>query len=274
MYGPQLIDLGNPAADHPLNAGLVAWYLALPPAAGGSRLFDLTGRAPGTLVNGPGWATGPDGFAALTFNGSSSYADTGRTVSQMLGTPAGVTVSWWMRPASAHNSGATRAMWGATQGGGQPEFSGQVFSDNNWYVGFAAGGDDDRISFAATAANYPQGVWGYYTYTTTFGGASYLYRNGAEIGSKTTGACTQRSPSDTFTVGRQGSGAVAYFPGDLGGLRVQAAPVSASGAWGLWDQASRGYPDLLRRYTPRAWLVAPTSPPLAYTVPRITGFGW
>src|SRR5690349_4775681 len=101
---PQLIDLGNPVADHPLNLGLVAWWLSLPNNSGGTRLFDITGHGnTGTLTAGPTWRTGlpvwGPGFSSLKFvTGSSQYVDCGNApVLQITGN---MSVSAWVYLAS------------------------------------------------------------------------------------------------------------------------------------------------------------------------------
>lgn len=49
---PLILDAANPINwQHPLNRGLVGWWMAPPGWSGGSRIHDLTGRANGTLTN-------------------------------------------------------------------------------------------------------------------------------------------------------------------------------------------------------------------------------
>jgi hypothetical protein len=65
-----IIDTRNPIEwRHPLNRGLVSWWLPFGPWQGGGTLRDLARRNHGTLTNGPTWAAGRDGFGAVKFDG-------------------------------------------------------------------------------------------------------------------------------------------------------------------------------------------------------------
>jgi hypothetical protein len=71
-----------PNLQHPLLAGLLNWWRAVPGRTGGDRFFDLVGGFHGTLVNYGatlGWspAERPGGAAQLNFNGSNTYVTVG-----------------------------------------------------------------------------------------------------------------------------------------------------------------------------------------------------
>ena len=77
------VDWQNPVSDHPLNNGLVAWWLAGSPGAyGGNTWRDLTNKHIGTLTSSPTWQ-GPEGRpggrAALDMNGSAYVNCTDKT---------------------------------------------------------------------------------------------------------------------------------------------------------------------------------------------------
>lgn len=278
MIDHSTIDLGNPVSDHPFNDTLLGWLLSLPGRGQGGTLFDLTGRYSGALVGQPSSAPGcPDGFAGILLNGTSQYVSLGLMSNAIFGaSPSGVTVAWWMRPSTVHNAGTIRGVWGALSGTGQPEFGCQVYSDNNWYVGFAWAGDDDRVTTAATASNYPQGEWGFYTFTCTIGGASYLYRNGIEFGSKTSGSATYQTPSDVFRIGSNSVTYGNFFPGAIGSFLTYARALPAAEVRWLSAQAWLGYPDLIRRAARRRSARIPASVPTTdvYEALPMPGFGW
>lgn len=73
----QRVDWQRPVnMGHPLNRGLVSWWLATPRGRGG-HFRDLMGINDGVLVNGPFWISGrrPGGFAALEFDGVNDRVD-------------------------------------------------------------------------------------------------------------------------------------------------------------------------------------------------------
>jgi hypothetical protein len=43
---------------HPLNQGLVGWWLSVPGLDGGNQFYDLMGLLPATLTSGASWITG------------------------------------------------------------------------------------------------------------------------------------------------------------------------------------------------------------------------
>jgi hypothetical protein len=73
--GPLVVNDG-----HPLNRGLVTWWLARPGLNyGGARWYDPIGLNHGTLANfgaGSGWSgtTRPGGFGQLTFDAAAGSA--------------------------------------------------------------------------------------------------------------------------------------------------------------------------------------------------------
>lgn len=276
------------ARRHPLNRGLVAWWLGLPGQAGGPTVADIVSGSranAGSLAGTPSWVGGcPDGFTGVLLNGSSQCVSTGRTTAQLFGpsAPPGITVAWWMRPSTTYNAGTVRGIWGGMNGAGAPEFGCQVYSDNNWYVGFAASGDDDRVTVAASASNYPNGVWSHYVFTTTFGGGSVLYQSGLSIGSSGS-AATYQTPSDVWRLGSNSVNYGNYFPGAIGGFQLFTRALPAADVAGVYDQARRGYPDTLWWVPGRQGVAClspvspPPPPPAGSGFPAAVvggGFGW
>jgi hypothetical protein len=121
-----------------------------------------------------------DGILAWQFDGSSKRVDTGvGAFSNAQGT-----VLWAQRPTTAYNSGTVRGIWGQLRSANLIEFSAQVWTDNNWYVGFN-GVANTRVVTAASASNWTQNRWSWYAYSWgPFG--QELYQDGALIGSNGT----------------------------------------------------------------------------------------
>lgn len=274
MTGPQLIDLGNPVADHQLNKGLVSWWYPLRNRMGNAVLFDLAGGRHGTMVNTPAWTTGPMAggkpTASLQFNGSSQYL----SATNLTDLSGSGTICWWMRPGAAYNDGTIHGIFGQNDGAGH-YFDGQKYSDGNFYFGWNGAAGDQRVVVSA-AAVYPLNAWGHYTLTWSSGGASTLYFNGLSVASNggTTSTLNLASP---FAWAKQGP-VNTYFSGQMTDLRYYARSLSAGNAMDLFDQSERGHPDTLRRWTARTWIAVtpPASPPPPPTpvFTAVSGFGW
>lgn len=72
-----LINTLNPVnKHHPLNRGLIAWWLILPHTYGASRWFDLLKLNHAAFTNSPSWTSNlcrPCSFGNLSFDGSNNY---------------------------------------------------------------------------------------------------------------------------------------------------------------------------------------------------------
>jgi hypothetical protein len=179
--GGLLMPLGNygasvnfilPVTYIDITNGLIAWY----PLAGNVNDLSTNGNN-GTAVGSPVYTNGVLGTAntALFFK-TNQYVQTPLTNIAF----ASGTISWWMRPANDASNGTTRVFWGQLNNGNSaPEFSAQVFLDNNFYMGWNSG-TDARIVTPAGVSNYQNGVWRLYTFTWT-GAGSIFYVNGVPI---------------------------------------------------------------------------------------------
>ncbi len=201
----------------------------------GSSAVDSSGNGnTGTLQNSPSWIDGRIGTNALSFNGSNQYITTPLT---NLNLSAG-TVSWWMKPSTNYDSGAIRAFWGQlTVGNTNPEFTAQIFLDNNWYIGWN-GASDRRVTLAASSSNYINGQWAFYTFTWDASGSN-LYMNTSLIG--TNGNTPPVSNiGDNFTVARQGTGSSNYFPGAIDDFRIYNRVLSSDDITALYTDITTG----------------------------------
>jgi hypothetical protein len=242
------IDLGNPVSDHPYNAGLVRWWLALPNNQGGSRLFDLKGREHGVLTDGPTWAGGPPGavdLAGIKFDGTDDRVVMPGNYSDGVVDNFALEVAFRAGPAAgqqcvAHNGNDSNG-WG-------------IFSRGD-VAGGAVAGLYGGAAWLDTGYVAAEGELLHATLTRR-GGSSALYLNGVQAA--TTGS-TPGFPVDSFEVGHEPGHASRFFGGTVYSVRAKEVGITASEAWGLYDQWRRGYPDLLRRYDRRAYLFAPAA---------------
>ena len=267
MQGRGRIDTRQPINwRSPLNRGLVRWWLGLPGQAGGPLLADLAtgGRAnAGTLTNGPTWAAGgPDGLPELALDGSDDYVDCGQATG--LTGLAAFSIEAACRPTSVSGGSANlRYVAAAENTGGGAAATAFILRLSTspvrweWYV-------------ASGSTFYGPAIWtgvsagaDYHLVGTYTGASLALYVNGVLAGTASgPGAGTPaNAPAQPVCLGSTATATGRAFAGRIRSVRGYSRAVSAAEAWGLYDQARLGYPDLLRRATPRAWLVAPTSPP-------------
>jgi hypothetical protein len=156
-----------------------------------------------------------------------------------------------MRPANAYNDSTIHGFWGHITGPAiPPAFDAQKFSDNNFYIGFLNGGDDDRITLAASSANYTQNTWQHYAFTWVSGGTSRLYRNAVEIGTKT--GTTVRNLAVNWEWGRQNL--VNYFAGNIDDCLIYKRELYVSDLCTIFAAGRGGWATPRRRriYAPQA----------------------
>lgn len=236
------IDLGNPVAKHPLNEGLAAWWLPLPNNQGGGTLFDLLGRYNGTLTNGPTWAEGPNGFGALTFDGTNDYVSAA-VPTGLHGSVTG-TISAWVRGDAANDTGA-------------PLHCSSDLTDQ-YYAYFG----DGKVYLSLLRSNRASGITPVVTLTTwhmltvTTDGATWsLYQNGVLAGSQTAQATVSAT---AMRLGRDES--VQYWGGRVADVRVYTRCLPAAEVLSLYDQSLRGHPDTLRRRPKRSYGLTQAAP--------------
>ena len=265
------IDLGNPVADHPLNRGLVGWWLCLPGSAAGSRYFDLCGNHHGTLVNGPVWKTGRHAVLAIeTSAAASSHVNCG-TIRGLDGSSAATLSAWVYHPSSSVTVGLGGAAGGT---GGGWRFSCYWHTDNYIYV-----------SAESTAAAY-----GYVQRTETGwhhlivaydgaglsnGGKLQLYFDGVAQSMSFYSAIPNSlgNPVCPFKIGQDSNNR--YSGGLYSDVRIYPNRwLSASDAWLLYDQSLRGHPGTLRRYARTAYLFVSTSGTNATVTPSALNVTW
>lgn len=251
MIGPQLIDLGNPVSDHPLNRDRVLWLYGLPNNSGGSRWFDLTkNRNDGTLVNGPTWKATGRGDSGLTFDGADDYVSVADTTSLR---PSAFTLAAWVLPTAMPTAPTHIAIAAKTRSLGSPSWGIELWAGQwNGFV-FDATTYRDRQTPAATAA-----VNQWYRLAMTWDGSTGInvYLNGA-LANGATGGTASGAPnydSAAFRVGDRND--LNTITGQVADVSVWSRDLSAAEMFTDYDLSQRGYPGVLRQYTPRAWAVS------------------
>lgn len=116
--------------------------------------------------------------------------------------PAGGSISLWLYPNGAFNSGTSEQIFFQLQStDNNPEFSFQHAGFNNsLYAGFNGPGGDHRVVVAASGSNWNQNTWQNYVLTWVNGGATNLYHNGVLIGTNG-GTTTVLTPAGLLWLG-------------------------------------------------------------------------
>lgn len=256
----RIIDTSDPVNwSHPLNRGLVSWWLALPDQQRGVIFRDLCNRNNGTLTNGPTWqgARGrPGGWGSLRFDGSNDYIDCGTSGLNNL---SHMTAMFWMRAPQTNTAYGRLFEKGAT--------TEWCFNVNQ------SGANDGKVSFFANRSGFVicdsaainDGVTFHHIAGTIDGANITLFVDGVQVSQKAyTGAA---STTGTLYIGRfGGTGYHAIFEGD--DFRLYNRALSAREIARYYNLSRQGYPGLLnrlptRRYAPEQAVAGGLSIPIA-----------
>lgn len=251
------INYGQPVNwSHPLNRGLLGWWLPLPNWAGGLSLRDLCGVRHGTLTSmePTDWWTGPrvgNWPCALDFETNDYVRINAPRVSS-----AGTILAWAALDVenSAHQ---ILSYCNSTRG----QFD-KVLGTHDTGSGLFApccmifDGATKRVVgttnfFASAGGTYPRvGLWGMTWDSTTL----RLYFNGREEGSAAAGASFDGWSNGPFLdVGWGNTGSKSgFWNGRIRDVRVYGRALSASEMWQYYDLSQRHYLGLLNRS--RLWL--------------------
>lgn len=231
---------------HPLNRGIVGWWPGLPGMSGGPRLLDIDGRNHGTLTNGPTWVPGADGFGALSFDGSddevafAAIPGGERFPPNATGLYTAALSFWWTPaawPPTLGSSGAPVQLQGITSGSHYP------FTDGLIYLGTLLDTRKEGITSLYPDTSRRRVM----VYCNPVANQWRLYENGRLTHGTTTPGYIDLGT--TFAFGYGGTTAF-HAAGKLEGVRVLlgfGVPAGDTLAALDYDQAGRGYPDLLRR---------------------------
>ncbi len=243
MTGPRLIDLGNPVADHPLNRGRVQWLLPVPQWAAGLTWQDLGKRYPGTLAGGCGWDAERVAISANAHRVESAPSSNG-SASWSLQVDAVVL------PATADSGAVFGRAYNSAEG-----FA--YYRTATGRLDYYEGGS---LRFSTATGSVPTGTR-LRLLLTRAGTAATVYADGVAVGSGSIspgGAVALTG--NPMRVGQDTGGSNAARL-QVYGVSVWDRALSAAEAAAESDQARRGYPDLLRRYTPKFYLPAAPSGP-------------
>jgi len=244
------LDLGNPVAKHPLNDGLVGWWLGLPNNSGASTWFDLVSGQHGTLTSGYTWTADPAGRGALSLSSANAYLP-----DRAFGTGAYSAACWFYPTGLGSYQNLLRSDGGSGGSGNYWILRVNPSAGLDWYAATAAGG-------SITAGSLSNNQWYLALGTRSASGATALYSNGVSIGTSSGVPASAGGSGNNTWVGSL-SATFEFFAGTIGAAWLWDRELSASEVWSLYDQVSRGHPDTLRRWSRRSRGYVATSPPPA-----------
>lgn len=243
-----LIDLGNPVSDHPLNRGILLWWLGLPNnSCGALRFFDVRNRNNCILTNGCSrWHAAPNGMPSPQIRGTGGSSN---GISERFIGKSGAyhrTLSAYLRIDSGTNQNGIIRMghMASTSDFSLEVRSGTSIGFNGWFADY---------NFTVPA----QGVW-FHVAITYNGSLNSAYVNGVLAGSA---SMTLTTTDVGLQVGVFGLNSDGSQSGSRGAASVSLAncilhdwSMSASQVWQLAEQSRKAFPDMLRRFSRRAYL--------------------
>lgn len=216
---------------HPLNRGLVAWWLAWPAPGcfGGNTWRDLTRRKEGILTNGPTWrgTSRPGGLGRLALDGSND-----KVVHPALSFAGAFTVAFW-----AYDTAVNGSIY--LGGGG---------SQNR--IGLSSTQVVLRLADNATAINHSETTtvrWRHWVLSRTAAGNVSVYWDGIFLDVR---AATGTAVFDTM--GCRGD-SISFMNGSLDDVRYWDRALSAAAASQVYNLSRRGNPGTLARFGPSRW---------------------
>ncbi len=228
---------------HPLNRGLIAWWMVMPGINSGSRLADLVypgdRGSHGTLVGVPEWNTStpaPGHFGLLDFDGSVDH--TSHPINHGIGTGPFAWSLW---------------VFLRTKDGGSDTYAGFAGNDDfnpglNWKInavdewGFYWG------SNRGTGVALNIGEWYHLMVTRDEADDLKFYRNG--ILDATIGSVTNSMPDSTIWLGRRETSQASDTDGFEDDFRFYNRAPLQSEVIELYNEGRYGYPNLLNRIKP------------------------
>lgn len=194
---------------------LYGWW-KMDDGSGGSA-SDSTGNGNTGTLQSTTWGTGLFNGCLEFYSPQQSSVQVGTISTQTLSG----TITWWQYQTNVYNCGLSRGMWGWHPNLGMT-WSGWVYTDNNWYLGFGYS-PNPRIVLAADAGNWPTNVWMWYAFTWGTNG-QHFYTNSVLCASNANNSGTN-TLSTPFYIGRVGT-ASEWFTGKIDEFRIYDAKLT------------------------------------------------
>jgi hypothetical protein len=253
--------------NHPVNFGLVSWWLNLPNGQwGGGRTFRdinrsrqnegaLTGFSfPNTATSGWQGPQGrPGGYGSLGFDGADDRVIIAN--SAQLNAMTAVTVACWFRPA-AGGSGLVQGFAGKTaEIWTDVAFSCRYLPDTatSGHFDFVTTSDGSSISTLTTGTVATSG-WHHVAYTAGAGGRAIYFDGGLAASDGTSSPLWTNTQPVLLGGYSHGAGLSFLWTGLLDDVRIHNCALSV---YALYDQSRQGYQSVLRWLSTRAYFLPP-----------------
>lgn len=248
------INLANPVNwQHPLNRGLVAWYIALPGQGRSTQWLDIAGGVNATLTNGPTWQGRASGWGALSCDGTDDYATipAGSIFGKKL-TGAVVTFACWFNPTGSLTAYQALFDCGSTSLRSLGIFLGPSASTLYIAIGNSAGNNHFLTNPIAN------NTWQHFVVTCD-GSSITSYLNGVSNG---TGGTVTGSFDASYEarIGGNPSGGGAAYQGYIDDVSIYNRVLSANDVYRLYAQSITGYQGMINRLKGRFISSVPAAP--------------
>jgi hypothetical protein len=228
---------------HPLLDGLQGFWLPLPRLTGGSRLYDLSAEgndADFANTNSPTWTSDPEQGPVVAFNSSNSeYADTGIKDDDILGTSE-LSVAGWVFLEGGPGINNIFSSSGDNNGSLRVDYR-----DGDKEIHFGLNIDGVWNAAPGSGTTVPTNEWVFFL-CTMGSGAVRIHLNGEETYSNANGGSLNRGGAElTYKIGSAGD-LDEYLDGRIASLLFTKNDLHRR-SLELYNQARRGFPDLLNR---------------------------
>lgn len=255
----RIVDTSDPVNwSHPLNRGLVSWWLALQGQQRGVIFRDLCNRNNGTLTNGPEWngARGrPGGWGCVRMTANNHNVSIG-DVTTYDGLTS-LTISLWISLDSTANDATGRRIvtkWGATTATRAFLLS-QSNGDGDSLTFAVFSGSESNYTIKTTSGVLTAGNHHHVVVTWIGGGTVAIHIDGRSVsltdGSLGTHPTSIPNSSSAFMFGQESSGLNSML-GSIDSVRTYRRALSANEVAALIQEERQGYPGLLNRLPRRS----------------------
>jgi hypothetical protein len=253
---------------HPLNRGLVAWWLCLPTWRGGVTWRDIAGTHHGTLTNmdpATDWAgaSHPGGFGRLDFDGSDDHVLISGHDRLSFGNAAAD--SPFSLDAVVRMTDATSFHIFGVGTNAAREYSFRVDANDKLSLALYDNDGSNLVSYVSTdTLTSLQGEWVHLavTYSGSGTGAGITgYLNGLPLAGSVVNLGTyvaMHNQSGGAAIGRFMADGLLYASGSISSLRLWRRALSAAEVQQVCQDARRGHRLTLNRVFVPAWAVLPT----------------
>jgi hypothetical protein len=225
---------------HPLNQGLVAWYLTNPLTRGGKKWYDLTSRYHGTLPSGTSdfhTTERPGGWGDAELTGSSNRITTSL---RAFGRLSMTTATWFRADSLSGDAGVGIGEWNTSAG------------QRTWLLRIRDSGVMQFFTFAGTTQiggnigyTYTAGTW-VHIIAVYDGAQMRAYVNGELTATQYSQSGTLGEGAANLSIGNHGASG-ANFSGGVDDCRLYARAIKDRDARHIHDSSRRFHPGLLNR---------------------------